>query len=1294
MGILGRRNVNDFNAAARSRELSGHRAARELTRLALLMAVGCVGALGLCAAALAGTAAADCGGTCGPTLIGTPLHIGNALGLAFSSDGSLLAAADQLNNQVDVYAAPTNPLSYAAAPSPVFGSPLTAGDSPVGVAFVPDEPSVTGEARVLAVPNYDDDNVAVYFSAQPQSGLSQPGNFAQATGSPFTTGSHPAAVAVSPDGSLLATADKGDGTISVFSVHLPVAGAVGGAGPVLVPLSGSPFKVGSPTSATSTPVALRFSPNGNFLAVASQATNSISMFSVTEGASPSVSELPDSPFTAPTGPVSLSFNPDGTLLAASVAGGGPNSNGGVAMFQVDGAGNLTYVNTFDVDPITPPETGAVDYTLPPTDAEFSPGGQLLAAANPGPSAFPSLATTSVMSVSSSGNLAIVGSGHTLPEPNTIAWSPQNSAQGGVYAVGGGGYVALYSAGPYPTITAPANGATYNLDESVEADYSCAALATITSCSGTIAAGQPLDTSTAGTHTFTVTATDSEGHSVTVDDTYSVTGCVGEVEFELTHVTGCLTPQSNGTYTATSEIHVNGVPLTPIAGHSIVITPGNGTGAHPGGEIGVGDVSIALGTLTIYQGANNADLPAGGEGNEGAVVTLAPSSNVSLFGFQLGGSFTLNLGRDGSGNYYSSFTLTVDLPNVLKTADGGGGVTGTGSVRVDDDGTVEYNGVNITASNLSIGPLEIPEVCFSLIPGGTTDVDQCQPPSLPGSFTGNANYLSCQSNPAPGDHWAATAQITLPTPTKASLAVFGAGAGTDFTDLGAIGTNLDIPIAEGVDIDTLAAGICFPTATQPLTIRGDLGVGLFPVDGNNLATIDGTVIYTNSTPWTLQVGGAIDIDQIGQIATGNVEIYGDGTFTFAANLNLVVGPSDANLSLQGGVNGWVEPQDSLFDLEGNVNVCVAVFGASACAGADGVVSSTGAAGCVQFGPFGFGAGYTWSDKVVTPMAGACDVGAWRATMVAADAAAGSRTLTVAPGTRGIAFRVFGKTGPPRIRVTGPGGTKITTPAKGGLVKGRNYLLLESGQNNTTNVGIAAPRAGTYTITALDPSNPITGLQTAPVLAPFSGHGRVTTASHGQRTLHLSYVLPTGSKLTLVELGKQAEHTIAANVHGEPCPGASGHVAGGSALCFTKTFTPTHGPGGTRKIYAVIDAHGIPSAVKQVASYGAPAQTLPSKPAKLQLRRSGTTVTIVWSGASSTSRYGVSAITSEGRTESFFVGPACRAVKLTGIANAEGVTAGVAGIRYDGVRGKLAGARLKAGKGLGGTAGKKLAGKLCS
>jgi len=191
-----------------------------------------------------------------------------------------------------------------------------------------------------------------------------------------------------------------------------------------------------------------------------------------------------------------------------------------------------------------------------------------------------------------------------------------------------------------------------------------------------------------------------------------------------------------------------------------------------------------------------------------------------------------------------------------------------------------------------------------------------------------------------------------------------------------------------------------------------------------------------------------------------------------------------------------------------------------------------------------------------------------------------------------------------------------------------------------------------------------------------------------------VLPTGSTLTLVERGKQAEHTIAAKVRGEACPGASAHVAGGSALCFTKTFTPTRGPGGTRKIYAVVAAHGIPSAVKQVASYGAPAQRPPSKPAKLQLLRSGTTVTIVWSAASSTSKYGVGAISSEGRTESFFVGPACRAVKLTGIASAESVTAGVAGIRYDGVRGKLASARLKAGKKQGGTAGKKLAGKLCS
>jgi hypothetical protein len=59
---------------------------------------------------------------------------------------------------------------------------------------------------------------------------------------------------------------------------------------------------------------------------------------------------------------------------------------------------------------------------------------------------------------------------------------------------------------------------------VSADYSCADQANgsgLASCHGDVAAGAALDTSTAGDHTFTVTATDGAGNSATATRSYTV-----------------------------------------------------------------------------------------------------------------------------------------------------------------------------------------------------------------------------------------------------------------------------------------------------------------------------------------------------------------------------------------------------------------------------------------------------------------------------------------------------------------------------------------------------------------------------------------------------------------------------------------------------------------------------------------------------------------------------------------------------------------------------------------------------
>ena len=79
--------------------------------------------------------------------------------------------------------------------------------------------------------------------------------------------------------------------------------------------------------------------------------------------------------------------------------------------------------------------------------------------------------------------------------------------------------------PTVAVTTPANGGVYSFGQVVNATYSCAdAIVTVTSCSGSVSDGAPIDTSTAtprSVHTFMVTATDSVGNTATTEVEYYV-----------------------------------------------------------------------------------------------------------------------------------------------------------------------------------------------------------------------------------------------------------------------------------------------------------------------------------------------------------------------------------------------------------------------------------------------------------------------------------------------------------------------------------------------------------------------------------------------------------------------------------------------------------------------------------------------------------------------------------------------------------------------------------------------------
>lgn len=93
-----------------------------------------------------------------------------------------------------------------------------------------------------------------------------------------------------------------------------------------------------------------------------------------------------------------------------------------------------------------------------------------------------------------------------------------------------------AAPPSAAITSPTSGGTYTKGQAVDAGYGCQDGASgpgISTCTGPVAAGQPIDTSTAGPHTFTVTATSSDGQTVTKTISYTVSS--PENTFRVSHV---------------------------------------------------------------------------------------------------------------------------------------------------------------------------------------------------------------------------------------------------------------------------------------------------------------------------------------------------------------------------------------------------------------------------------------------------------------------------------------------------------------------------------------------------------------------------------------------------------------------------------------------------------------------------------------------------------------------------------------------------------------------------------------
>jgi hypothetical protein len=143
---------------------------------------------------------------------------------------------------------------------------------------------------------------------------------------------------------------------------------------------------------------------------------------------------------------------------------------------------------------------------------------------------------------------VAADGTTMVAGNQYAAFGSGSEQGAVYV--------FRPAAPSASIVTPANGGSYTQNTTVDASYSCAEGAAgtgLSSCVGTDANGAAIDTSTVGTHSFTVTAISSDGESTPVTVSYAVTAPIVTTPAPSTPPAPSTLPAASATLTSAPSL---------------------------------------------------------------------------------------------------------------------------------------------------------------------------------------------------------------------------------------------------------------------------------------------------------------------------------------------------------------------------------------------------------------------------------------------------------------------------------------------------------------------------------------------------------------------------------------------------------------------------------------------------------------------------------------------------------------------------------------------------------------------
>jgi hypothetical protein len=307
----------------------------------------------------------------------------------------------------------------------------------------------------------------------------------------------------------------------------------------------------------------------------------------------------------------------GTGAGAADATWNPGADDTVSALAISASrlvagGAFTTVGSLSTQGVAEFDAGApvISIATPPEGARYARGQVVNASYSCIDSDGPSDVASCSGPVSSGSPIDTLSTGSHSFTVNASDQAGNTSSRSASYTVDG--------SAPTISVTTPANAATYTQGQVVNAGYSCTdpdGSGDVASCDGPVSSGSPIDTSTTGSHNFTVNASDRAGNASLQSASYTVVAAPSGGETGgpgTTGPTGTTPPSGPAGPTGTTGPAGPTAPTSPtavkltIAGGSVSINARTGKGTvtatchgpagdvcrFTGGVYGPGKITIA------------------------------------------------------------------------------------------------------------------------------------------------------------------------------------------------------------------------------------------------------------------------------------------------------------------------------------------------------------------------------------------------------------------------------------------------------------------------------------------------------------------------------------------------------------------------------------------------------------------------------------------------------------------------------------------------------------------------------